>query len=413
MNNERALFKLLLNHEFYTKYQTRISSKLIPEELEPVYDCLIECHDKYKRDITITELWEKFKVDHPGYTEAHLMKARLLFRTVRDAEDVGLDIAEEILTKAWLEELKRDAASKMHTLAMTGEGDISEVEDILAKIRSGSILEDKVEYVTTDLYDLKEMLKTNYRWFWNYPALQKKVENVGGGLFTVVGARTDAGKTAFYVSCAFGPKGWAEQGANVHIIANEEPPQKTLVRGVSAYTGMTRQEILENTAKASDLMEPIKDKMHFIDNPLGTMSSIEQVDNYVFNNRDDIDILIIDQLDHLSVRGKFDRSDQRYGSLYRAARTIAIKYNIYVIGITQASAEADGKLYYGAECLEGSKTAKQAHADHILCIGMENVGANDGIDNMIRGITLGKLKEGSKDGGILYKLNGALSRMEE
>ena len=176
---------------------------------------------------------------------------------------------------------------------------------------------------------------------------------------------------------------------------------------------MTRQEILENTAKASDLMEPIKDKMHFIDNPLGTMSSIEQVDNYVFNNRDDIDILIIDQLDHLSVRGKFDRSDQRYGSLYRAARTIAIKYNIYVIGITQASAEADGKLYYGAECLEGSKTAKQAHADHILCIGMENVGANDGIDNMIRGITLGKLKEGSKDGGILYKLNGALSRMEE
>lgn len=159
------------------------------------------------------------------------------------------------------------------------------------------------------------MLKTNYRWFWNYPALQKKVENVGGGLFTVVGARTDAGKTAFYVSCAFGPKGWAEQGANVHIIANEEPPQKTLVRGVSAYTGMTRQEILENTAKASDLMEPIKDKMHFIDNPLGTMSSIEQVDNYVFNNRDDIDILIIDQLDHLSVRGKFDRSDQRYGSL--------------------------------------------------------------------------------------------------
>lgn len=44
---------------------------------------------------------------------------------------------------------------------------------------------------------------------------------------------------------------------------------------------------------------------------------------------------------------------------------------------------------------------------------MENVGANDGIDNMIRGITLGKLKEGSKDGGILYKLNGALSRMEE
>ena len=76
MNNERSLFKLLLNHEFYNKYQTKISSKLIPEELEPVYDCLIECHDKYKRDITITELWEKFKVDHPGYTEAHLMKAR-------------------------------------------------------------------------------------------------------------------------------------------------------------------------------------------------------------------------------------------------------------------------------------------------------------------------------------------------
>jgi len=245
------------------------------------------------------------------------------------------------------------------------------------------------------------------------PSVQKSIGNVGGGLFTIVAARTDAGKTAFWVANAFSPGGWADQGAKVHIVGNEEPVRKTLIRSVSAYSGLPKEQILENLSSASSLIKPIADNMFFIRDAISSMDSIEKVENYVFNNRDNIDILIIDQLDHLSVRGNYSRSDERYGSLYRAARAIAIKYDIYVVAMTQASAEAHGKLYFGSECLEGSKTAKQAHADIICCIGMEDIANNGGEDTMIRALTLGKLKEGEKTKAPIYRLNGALSRIED
>ena len=45
--------------------------------------------------------------------------------------------------------------------------------------------------------------------------------------FTAIFARPEIGKTAFYVSLVASPNGFCSQGADVHIITNEEPARRT------------------------------------------------------------------------------------------------------------------------------------------------------------------------------------------
>ena len=100
--------------------------------------------------------------------------------------------------------------------------------------------------------------------------------------------------------------------------------------------------------------------------------------------------------------------------MYVAAREVTKRHDIPVIGITQAGAEAHGKLHFGYEMLDNSKTGKAGEADWILCIGMEAIEANEGIDSGYRVINIAKNKspEGNKmaiNGQLIFDL----SRMEQ
>ena len=57
-------------------------------------------------------------------------------------------------------------------------------------------------------------------------------------------------------------------------------------------------------------------------------------------------------------------------AIYQWAREIAKTY-APVIAVSQASGEAEGKLFLTMDMVDGSKTAKQGEADWILGIGKE------------------------------------------
>ena len=80
-------------------------------------------------------------------------------------------------------------------------------------------------------------------------------------------------------------------------------------------------------------------------------------------------LIIFDQID--KIRGfKGDRNDLELKQIYQWAREISKTY-APVIAVSQASGEAEGKLFLTMDMVDGSKTAKQGEADWILGIGKE------------------------------------------
>ena len=78
-------------------------------------------------------------------------------------------------------------------------------------------------------------------------------------------------------------------------------------------------------------------------------------------------LIVFDQLD--KIKGfTDDREDLRLGSIYIWARELAKSY-CPVIGVSQASGEAEGVKYLHMDHVANAKTAKQAEADWILGIG--------------------------------------------
>jgi hypothetical protein len=80
-------------------------------------------------------------------------------------------------------------------------------------------------------------------------------------------------------------------------------------------------------------------------------------------------LIIFDQID--KIKGfKVDRYDLELKAIYQWAREIAKKY-APVIGVSQASGEAEGKLWLTMDMVDSSKTSKQGEADFIIGIGKE------------------------------------------
>ncbi len=399
----KELFKLLLDNNFYQENKEKISDKLFPDKLLSVYKSLQELHETYERDITLLELWEKYKVDHPTMTPSTKRELGELFNTLRQMEDIGPDIGEEILTKVWVDQLETEAAD----ILLAG-GDISEVKNIIERIESGNPLGNNTNYVTTDVYEMLEQVEAKEGLTWNLPCLQDAMGNIPGdqGVLGIVAARPDAGKTGFYVSLVYGQEGWLDQGAKVHVICNEEPAIRTQVRGLGCWTGKTKDELLGNKDLAKELFEPIKHNI-FVQDKVNM--SIEELDTYV--SKHDVDVLVIDQLDKLSVRGMFNRSDEKLRVLYTSAREISKKYNCLVLAITQAGAGASGKMHYGFDDLDGSKTGKAAEADFVFCIGMKDPKDTGGIDDYLRCINIPKNKLSGFKQPVFYTLEPQYSRM--
>jgi hypothetical protein len=215
----------------------------------------------------------------------------------------------------------------------------------------------------------------------------------------------NCGKTAFYISLTAAPGGWLEQGAKVHIIGNEESTERLKARIASSITGLPEAELLEKYEESQPIVDKLTDNLFIVDGTGMTMSALEQ-----YCSTHEIDILVIDQLDKLSVSGKYSTNEERLKATYIKARELAKKYNCGVIGICQAGFAAHNKMYYGFECLDGSKTGKAAECDWCITIGME-VNKRDKSDGYTRIANIPKNKLTGKKEPITFFLEPEISRI--
>lgn len=375
---------------------------MFPSELGDLYDTIVDGHDKYDRNLTVGEVRELYRVNNPTATRA---KRELLAEILDDISayaPMGEDVAQDVLTKLWQQEVGRRIAD-MGLAMMEGTPEkIHEIKELIDKSENGFVPDDDIEPITTSVEELLEYEANENCWEFNIPTLAKAVRGGKGGEFMIGFARPEIGKTAFYVSLAMAPNGFCAQGANVHIITNEEPAKRTMLRAVMAYTGYSKEQIYMNRSHASEKFTEIAPNITMLDN---VDASIEWLNKYCANKKPDI--LIIDQLDKLNVSGTFARTDEKLREIYLKFREICKRHDVFGIGISQASADAENKTNVTYAMMENSKTGKAAEADLIIGIGKSDITDNN---DSRRYLTISKNKLTGFHGNIVCNLETATSR---
>ena len=372
---EKQIIKLLLGKKFYTKYKGQISRNVFQGSFGSLFDTVQKAHEKYDADIKIDELYGLHTtIFNPALTRAAKEQLSELIEDIKGTQEPSKEIADDIVKIL----VERDVAQKIAieaTEIFNGRpADFNTIVSIIEKHKHGLPIE-KIDAVTNDIGELIEKLNVVSKWQFNLTVLKNNISGIGPGNLMIAFARPEVGKTAFWVSLCAAPNGFAEQGAKIHAFINEEPAVRTQMRAISCFTGYNREQIAENTSEAQAEWIKIKDNIKMID----TVDwSLDDIDSHCEKHKPDI--IVIDQLDKVNVKGTFARTDEKLRAVYTGAREIAKRRDCVVIAISQASADAHNRDHISFDMMENSKTGKAAEAD--LIIGIGNRTSNDPTNNM-------------------------------
>jgi len=400
---EKELIKLLLKKDFYTKNKTKVSKELFTNGTGDLYETIRRAHEDSDANLSINEISSLHTdVYNPALTRASKENFSNLIKEISGLTEPNETIANNILQSLY----KRRLASRIAVIATEiyngRDADFSEIQKILEEPVSDN--DDDYSYVTGDIDTLIESLKDNTKFKFNLAPLKDKVNGVGEGNLVIVFARPESGKTAFWVNLVAGIDGFASQGAKVCALINEEPAIRTQMRLINAHTGLTFDEVRADMPLAKEKWAEIRQNINILD----TVDwDLEMVDDFV--KKEKPDILVIDQLDKVNVKGNFARTDEKLRAIYTGAREIAKRNNCCVIAVSQASADGHGKFNLTFDMMEGSKTGKAAEADVIIGVGYNNSLEDN---QNVRSLAISKNKITGWHGLITCTIQPELSRYD-
>ena len=400
---EKELIKLLLKKDFYNKNKRKLTKEFFTNGTGDLYETIRRAHEDSDNDLSINEVSSlHMQVYNPASTRAKKENFDELVNEIKELELPSETIANNILRSLF----KRRIANKIAVLASEiyngKDADFSEIKKQLDTSFDEDV--DEYEYVTGNITNLIEKLKDNTKWKFNLAPLKEAVHGVGEGNLVIVFARPEAGKTAFWVNLVAGIDGFASQGAKVCALINEEPAIRTQMRLINAHTGLTMDEIRADIQEANTKWAEVRQNIHILD----TVDwSLDDVDEFV--QKEKPDVLVIDQLDKVNVKGNFARTDEKLRAVYTGAREIAKRNNCCVVAISQASADGHGKFELSFDMMEGSKTGKAAEADVIIGVGFRD---KVDTDQNVRGLYISKNKITGWHGQIVCTIIPELSRYD-
>lgn len=398
---EKQLINLLLDKDFYEENKGRVSKTMFTNGTGTLYETITKAHANSDTSLSIDEISTLHtEVYNPALTRVARDNFSDLLEEVKNQKPnkkIAVTILESLHKQAIAKQIAVKATEMYNNTNDTTFNDIQTLID-----ESNGVNKEEYENVTDDIHLLIDALKDNTKWKFNLSELRDRVNGIGDGNFLIVFARPESGKTAFWVNMVAGQGGFASQGAKVCALINEEPAIRTQMRLVNAHTGMSFAEIKDNPTKAGESWANIKDNMRILD----TVDwSLDKIDSYVAKEKPNV--LIIDQLDKVHVTGTFARTDEKLRAIYTGAREIAKRRSCALIGISQASADASGRLDLTFDMMENSKTGKAAEADVIIGVGFSN---NLDVDQDLRSVAVSKNKITGYHGKITCKIIPELSR---
>ena len=404
---EIELIKTLLNHEAYQSTQAKLRQSIFSEDGADLFVLLKDAHEKYEADLKPEDLYSIWLSKNPVATTSEINEFRDNIDDLKRAEAITSEVATDVIESLWRREIGRDIANIGINMS---EGDTSallKLQSLIEKI-SGSYMPDEFGEPTTDnIYELLAETSDDNRWKFNIETLARHVYGIGPAEFGIVFARPETGKSAFLISIIAGPGGFCQQGAKVLYLGNEERTTRTKLRAIQACSGMTREQITENPDLAMSKYQAIKDRL--------IMKDVQEWDLDTINaycEKIKPDAVFIDQADKVTISGQYNSSHERLRELYRSLRELAKRHDCALVGVSQASAEAEGKTRVDFSMLEGSKTGKAAEADLIIGIGKASSGDDNEPDNR-RFINVSKNKLSGFHGYVIAMIEPEVSRYTE
>ena len=401
---EKELITLLLKKDFYEENKGRITKEMFTNGTGNLYETISKAHDDSDKDLSLEEVSTLHtEVYNPALTRTSKENFLNLLEEIKEQELPNKKIASNILKAMHKRNVAQKIAVQATEIFNGKEEALSSIQNLLDS--SNEVEKEEYDCVTSDIDNLLDALKDNTKWKFNLAPLRERVNGVGEGNLLVVFARPESGKTAFWVNLVAGENGFLTQGAKVCALINEEPAIRTQMRLINAYTGMTFEEIQEDIPTAKEKWSQVSTNIKILDTVDWTL---DKVDSFVAKEQPDI--VVIDQLDKVHMPGNFARTDEKLRAIYTGAREIAKRRNCCIIAISQASADASGKLDITFDMMENSKTGKAAEADVIIGVGFRN---KLDTDQDLRSLAISKNKITGWHGMIACKIIPQLSRYVE
>ena len=402
---EKQMLKLLLGKKFYTQYKGQVSRNVFQGSFGSLFETIQKAHEKYDADISVDELYSLHTaIYNPALTRSAKEQFSELIEDIKETTEPSEAIAKDIVAILSDRNTAQQIAIESTEIFNGKPADFGIITKMIEEHKKGLPTE-KLESVTDNIEELIEELNVTSKWKFNLIRLKENIGGVGPGNLMIAFARPETGKTAFWVSLVAGPNGFAEQGASVHAFINEEPAVRTQMRAISCFTGLNKEQIIEDKVKAHEEWKKIKDNIKMIDTVDWT---IQDIDSHCEKYKPDV--IVIDQLDKINVSGTYARTDEKLRAIYTGAREIAKRRNCVVIAISQASAEAHDRDHISFNMMENSKTGKAAEAD--LIIGIGNRTSNDPT-NTTRILNVSKNKITGWHGDPSVKINRYISRYDD
>ena len=400
---EKQIIKLLLEKNFYNKYKSQIASSVFEGNYGSLFSTIQKAHEEYEDDINLDDLYSLHTTKYnPALTRAMKIAISELIEDIREVEKPNNKITSDILNIL----KERDVAQKIAVQATEiyngAPANFNPIKTLIEDFENQKPIEE-VDAVTDNIGELINKLSVTTKWKFNLQMLKNNVGGIGPGNFMIAFARPETGKTAFWVSLVASEDGFAKQGAKVHAFINEEPAVRTQMRAINAWTGYTKDEIINNLKESHELWSEIKDNIKMLDVVDWSMDDID-----VHCDKYKPDIIIIDQLDKVSVKGTYARTDEKLRAIYTSAREIAKRHNCAVIAISQASADAHNRTTLSFDMMENSKTGKAAEADLIIGIGKYQVTPED--PDLDRTLCISKNKITGYHGAPVVRIAKEISR---
>ena len=403
----QSLLKNCLRNLFFRENKAKLRPSLFEEETREIYQTIESMHNEFDADICKVDLIAYWKSKNPSSTESWNTQIENNISAIYNVPELSEEVAPRVIENLWRQHIGLDVVD-LGILMSEGKFDaMDRLKQLIERVSIGYLPDEFGEPVTDDIYELLATVSDENRFKFNIETLSREVYGIGRGEFGVIAAYSNVGKTALAVSLCAAPSGFCQQGAKVLYIANEEFGKRTKLRAIQAYTGLTQEEVFADPVGAAARYSGIKDRLIFQDAQGWDISMLE-----AFIEKQSPDLVIVDMADKIALLDKFNSGHERLRELYYRLRECAKKANgglgCAVIGVSQASAEAEGKTRLTPTMLEGSKVGKIAECDILIGVGKMN--SPDDPDDPTRWITVMKNKISGYHGTVMCRLEGKVSR---
>lgn len=338
------------------------------KEILIIYNYLCKLHEKYMRDVSITELSLYVLVNCMEKDRDNLSALLKALDTVDESSVIFDDLL--------LESQQKQRAYDLALLALEVSEGRKDYSDLLvstkdlSSTKSDCVVSESM-FVTNDLEVLlnDSQITTGLRW--RLKDLNRSLGSLRKGDFGFFFARPETGKTTFLSSeitnfaeqierasktsgDSYGPILWFN---------NEEGGNKVQIKLYQSMLDVTLTELHAGMDKyKTQYLEMGGKHIHVYDSAAIHRKQVEMLAEQLRPS-----CMVFDQLD--KIKGfTDDREDLRLGAIYIWARELAKGY-CPVIGVSQSDATGEGKKWLNMDNVANAKTAKQAEADFLVGIG--------------------------------------------